>query len=156
MKRFDFQAKLWLPRPRHEVFQFFSDALNLEKLTPPWLQFRVLTPVPIEMRPGTEIDYRIKIRGFPARWRSRITVWDPPHRFVDEQVRGPYRIWIHEHRFTEDSAGTTCEDHVQYAPPGGAPINYLFVARDIRNIFSYRTDRLRQIFGADPRPSSQL
>jgi ligand-binding SRPBCC domain-containing protein len=152
MKRFDFQAKLWLPRPRDEVFEFFSDALNLEKLTPPWLQFRVLTAVPIEMRPGTEIDYRIKIRGFPARWRSCITVWDPPHRFVDEQVRGPYRIWIHEHRFAEDSAGTTCEDHVQYAPPGGALTNYLFVARDIRNIFSYRTDRLRQIFGAGARP----
>ena len=148
MRRFQFQSTLWVPRPREEVFAFFSDALNLERITPPWLQFHVITPTPIRMEVGTQIDYRIKIRGIPARWRSRITVWEPPGRFVDEQVRGPYRLWVHEHRFTEDSTGTVCEDHVQYAPPGGALINRLFVERDIRNIFSYRTERLRQIFGS--------
>jgi ligand-binding SRPBCC domain-containing protein len=137
-----------VPRPREEVFAFFSDALNLERITPPWLQFRVITPAPIQMQVGTEIDYRIRIRVIPARWRSRITVWEPPKRFVDEQVRGPYRIWIHEHRFSDESTGTACEDHVQYAPPGGALINMLFVERDIRNIFSYRTARLREIFGS--------
>jgi ligand-binding SRPBCC domain-containing protein len=148
MKMFHFQAELWLPRPRDEVFAFFSNALNLEKITPPWLQFRVTTPVPIQMQVGTEIDYRIKIRGIPARWRSRITVWDPPNRFIDEQLRGPYRKWIHEHGFTEERGGTTCKDHVQYAPPGGAIINTLFVERDVRNIFAHRTQRLLEIFGA--------
>jgi ligand-binding SRPBCC domain-containing protein len=74
-------------------------------------------------------------------------VWDPPHHFVDEQVRGPYRIWIHEHRFLESSGGTSCEDHVQYAPLGGVLINKLFVERDVRKIFAYRLDRLQEIFG---------
>jgi ligand-binding SRPBCC domain-containing protein len=150
MRSFHFEAKLWLPRPRQDIFEFFADALNLEELTPPWLQFRVITPVPIEMRPGTRIDYRLKIRGIPIRWQSRITVWDPPHRFVDEQVRGPYRMWIHEHRFMEDSGGTSCEDHVRYAPLGGALVNKLFVERDVRNVFAYRSNRLRELFGDGP------
>jgi len=150
MKGFRFQANIWLPRPRQEVFEFFSDASNLEVITPPWLLFRVVTPQPIQMHPGTIIDYRLKIRGIPARWQSRITVWDPPHSFVDEQTRGPYRIWIHEHRFVEDSGGTRCEDDVQYAPLGGALINKLFVERDIRNIFAYRSQRLLEIFGEAP------
>jgi ligand-binding SRPBCC domain-containing protein len=145
---FQFQAQLWLPRPRDEVFAFFSNALNLEKITPPWLQFHVTTPAPIQMQAGTEIGYRIKIRGIPARWRSRITVWEPPNRFVDEQLRGPYRKWIHEHSFTDERGGTTCEDKVQYAPPGGTITNKLFVERDVRNIFAYRTQRLLEIFGS--------
>jgi ligand-binding SRPBCC domain-containing protein len=149
MRRFCFQAKLWLPRPKEHIFEFFSDARNLEQLTPPWLQFRIVTPGPIQMQPGTEIDYRIKIRGIPSSWRSRITIWDPPHRFVDEQVRGPYRMWVHEHRFAEDSGGTACEDRVEYAPPGGTLIDKLFVRRDIRKIFEYRSQRLHQLFGED-------
>ena len=99
------------------------------------------------MHPGAEIEYRLKVRGFPLRWKSKITVWEPPHRFVDEQLRGPYRIWIHEHRFTDEAGGTLCEDHVQYAPLGGALINKLFVARDVQKIFAYRSERLQQIFG---------
>jgi len=101
------------------------------------------------MQAGTLIDYRLKIRGIPARWQSRITAWEPPHRFVDEQTRGPYRIWIHEHRFTEERSGTRCEDSVQYAPPGGSLINKLFVERDIAGIFAYRLERLREIFSED-------
>ena len=146
MKIFHFRSQLWLPRPRIEVFDFFSNALNLEELTPPWLQFHVLTPQPIQMHAGTEIDYRLKIRGIPVRWRSRITAWDPPHRFIDEQLRGPYRLWIHEHRFRDDSAGTICEDHVQYATWGGALIKRLFVEPDVRKIFAYRSARLQKIF----------
>lgn len=147
MRLFRFESRLWLPRPKQEIFEFFSNASNLERITPPWLRFRIITPMPIEMREGTLIDYRLKIRGFPARWQSRISVWNPPSHFVDEQVHGPYRIWIHEHRFLEESGGASCEDNVQYAPLGGALINRLFVERDIHNIFAYRSDCLREIYG---------
>jgi ligand-binding SRPBCC domain-containing protein len=146
MKIFNFEARLWLPRAKNEVFEFFSNASNLEEITPPWLQFQVTTPTPIQIHPGTEIDYRLKIRGLPVRWRSRITAWDPPHRFVDEQLRGPYRIWIHEHRFSDESGGTLCEDSVNYAPLGGALINKLFVEREVRAIFAYRSKRLQLLF----------
>jgi ligand-binding SRPBCC domain-containing protein len=150
VKVFTFESRLWLPRPIREVFAFFSDALNLEELTPTSLQFHILTPAPIRIQQGTEIDYRLKIHGIPIRWRSRISVWDPPHRFVDEQLRGPYRQWIHEHRFTEHLAGTTCEDAVSYSPIGGALINKLFVANEVRQIFAYRTQRLQTLFPNPP------
>ena len=146
MKSFRFESRLWLPRPRKEVFDFFSNASNLEKLTPPWLQFQVVTPTPIQIHEGTEIDYRLRIRGISVRWQSRITAWDPPQRFVDEQVRGPYREWIHEHRFSEKESGTLCEDSVRYSPLGGALINKLFVERDVRQIFAYRSERLKELF----------
>jgi ligand-binding SRPBCC domain-containing protein len=145
MRLFEFRCRLWLPRPLNQVFQFFSNALNLEAITPPWLQFRVTTPQPIDMREGIEIAYRLNIRGIPIRWRSRITVWDPPHRFVDEQLSGPYRAWIHEHTFREESGGTACEDYVKYAPIGGAVINKLLVERDVKKIFAYRSARLVEI-----------
>jgi ligand-binding SRPBCC domain-containing protein len=146
MKIFHFECGLWLPRPRKEVFEFFANALNLEEITPSWLKFRVVTPNPIHMQLGTEIEYRLRIRDIPVRWQSRITVWDPPHRFVDEQIRGPYRAWIHEHRFTEQSRGTLCEDSVQYTPFGGTLINKLLVEGDIRKIFAYRSERLQEFF----------
>ncbi len=146
MKIFHFECSLWLPRPRKEVFEFFASALNLEEITPSWLKFRVVTPNPVYMQWGTEIEYRLRIRGIPVRWQSRITVWDPPHRFVDEQIRGPYRVWIHEHRFTEKLRGTLCEDSVQYAPLGCALVNKLLVERDIRKIFAYRSERLQIFF----------
>jgi ligand-binding SRPBCC domain-containing protein len=145
MKLFEFRSHLWLPRPMNEVFEFFSNALNLEQITPPWLQFHVTTPQPIDMREGTEIAYRLKLRGIPVRWRSRIAVWEPPLRFVDEQLSGPYRAWIHEHTFREEFGGTTCEDHVKYAPIGGAIINKLVVEHDVKEIFAYRSDRLCEI-----------
>jgi ligand-binding SRPBCC domain-containing protein len=146
VKVFQFEARLWLPRPIKEVFAFFSDATNLEELTPSSLQFHILTPKPILIRQGTEIDYRLKIHGIPIRWRSKISAWDPPHRFVDEQLRGPYRQWIHEHRFTEHAGGTNCADTVKYAPIGGALINRLFVENEVRQIFAYRTLRLQALF----------
>jgi ligand-binding SRPBCC domain-containing protein len=147
LRTFHFHARLWVPGSRNDVFVFFSDALNLQEITPPWLQFRVTTPSPIAMRQGTEIDYRLKLRGVPMSWRSRISAWEPPERFVDEQDRGPYRMWVHEHRFLEDSGGTWCEDHVQYAVLGGLLTKTLFVESDIRKIFAYRSARLRAIFG---------
>jgi ligand-binding SRPBCC domain-containing protein len=151
VKTFQLQSQLWVPRPRVEVFDFFSSAFNLERITPSWLSFHVITPAPIEMRVGTLIDYKLLIHGVPARWQSRITKWDPPNGFADEQVRGPYRRWFHEHRFTDSSGKTLCEDSVEYAPPGGpllgTLLNKLVVASDVRQIFEYRTARLREIFG---------
>lgn len=146
MRGLEFKSQLWLPQKRERAFPFFADAFNLEEITPPWLQFRVISPRPIRVQEGTEIDYRLKIHGIPIRWRSRITAWDPPHRFVDEQVIGPYRQWVHEHRFSKSAGGTQCTDHVQYAVFGGALVNKLFVVRDIKRIFAYRSIRLQEIF----------
>jgi ligand-binding SRPBCC domain-containing protein len=106
MRVAEFTSEIWLPRARDEVFAFFADAGNLERLTPPLLSFSILTPRPIAMRPGTLIDYRLKVRGIPIRWRSEITVWEPPVRFVDEQRKGPYRLWHHTHEFAEQDGGT--------------------------------------------------
>ena len=148
MRIFEFRARTRVPRPRAEVFAFFANAANLEKLTPPWLRFEILTPPPIEMRPGTLIDYRIHLRVIPLRWRTEITAWEPPHRFADQQLKGPYRLWLHEHTFEEEGDNATiCGDYVRYAVPFGALANWLLVARDVRQIFAYREKRLGEIFG---------
>lgn len=148
MKEFIFEADLWLPSPLAEVFAFFSEARNLETLTPPWVHFEVLTPAPIVMVPGTLIDYQIRIRGFPVRWCTEIVEWNPPTSFVDVQLRGPYTLWHHTHSFAERDGGTLCSDKVRYRPRGGAIINWLFVRRDVEKIFKYRCDRLKEIFKA--------
>ena len=148
MRIFEFETSLWLPQPLIEVFPFFCDARNLEVLTPPWLRFEVLTPAPISLALDTTIDYRLRLRGLPIRWQSEITAWEPPHRFVDEQRRGPYRLWVHEHRFREQDGQTLAEDHIRYAPPGGALVNRLLVARDVAKIFKYRHRQMELIFGA--------
>ena len=146
MKVFTLDSQILLPKPIGEVFDFFSDARNLERLTPPWLRFEVLTPPPIEMRPGTRIDYRLRLRGIPIRWQSEITVWEPPVRFVDEQRRGPYRQWIHEHRFAESGSGCLATDHVRYAVLGGSLVNKLLVGPDLRRVFAYRVEQMNRIF----------
>lgn len=143
---FKLETELWLPHRRDEVFHFFADAFNLETLTPPWLKFEVLTPRPIEMRVGLQIDYRLRLRGLPMRWRSEITAWEPPGRFVDEQRRGPYRAWIHEHTFEERDGGTLARDRVQYAVIGGQLVNRLFVRRDVEKIFHFRQEKLQGLF----------
>ncbi len=148
MREFSFRCELLLPRKREEVFRFFADAGNLETLTPPGLNFHVLTPSPIAMHAGTLIDYKLRVRGLPLKWRSEITVWEPPVRFVDEQRRGPYRKWIHEHRFEEGSRGTLCTDLVRYCVLVGAIVNRLLVRRDIETIFAFRTAQLRKLFDA--------
>jgi ligand-binding SRPBCC domain-containing protein len=146
----ELHSELWLPRPRAEVFPFFADARNLEAITPGWLRFQVLTPGPLEMRTGLRIDYRLRVHGLPLRWQSEITVWEPPQRFVDEQRRGPYRLWRHEHRFAERDGGTLCADHVRYAVPGGELVYRLFVRRDVERIFEFRRRRLTERFGSVP------
>jgi hypothetical protein len=95
---------------------------------------------------GTRIDYRLRLHGFSFSWRSEITVWDPPHRFVDEQVRGPYRLWRHEHTFEEKGGGTSVRDHVDYAVPGGLLVQKFVVGRDVMQIFDFRRRKLQEIF----------
>ncbi len=146
MKECTLHTELWLPRPRDEVFPFFAEARNLETITPPWLRFEVLTPAPIVMRPGTIIDYRIRVHGVPIRWRTEIAEWQPPHRFVDVQLRGPYILWHHTHTFEERDGGTLCGDQVRYWPRGGALMNWLFVRRDVERIFRYRQQRMKEMF----------
>jgi ligand-binding SRPBCC domain-containing protein len=138
-----------LAAPLEEVFEFFADARNLERITPPWLSFRITTPGSIEMAPGALIDYRLRVRGVPLRWQSEITAWEPPHRFVDVQRRGPYRHWWHEHRFERVEGGTRASDRVVYAPPGGplaGLVHALVVGRDVRSIFRYRAQQLDELF----------
>ncbi len=149
------ERETFLARPRPEVFEFFSDAGNLEELTPDFLRFEIVTPSPskgpIEMAAGRLIDYRLRVRGVPIRWRSVIRVWEPPVRFVDEQVRGPYRRWHHEHLFEERDGGTAVIDRVDYAVPGGPGlerlVHRLLVGPDVRKIFDHRQQRLEEIFG---------
>ena len=147
-----FRCSVALAAPLDAVFGFFSNARNLEVLTSPWLRFRVLTEGEIPMSPGTETDYRLRLRGVPLRWRSEITAWEPPHRFVDEQVIGPHRSWIHEHRFEiEERPGrdpvVIASDEVRYHAPGGALINRLLIASAVRRIFRCCSARLRERFG---------
>ncbi len=146
-----FRDELLLPRPRAEIFPFFAEARNLEKLTPPWLKFEVLTPDPIAMRAGALIDYRIHVRGVPIRWRTEIVAWEPPHRFIDTQLNGPYRLWHHTHTFEDRGDSTLCRDEVRYWPRGGALIDWLFVRRDVTQIFKYRRKTLLELF---PPPGS--
>src|SRR5229473_256824 len=101
-----FQTEQWLPKPLDEVFAFFASAANLQILTPDWVGCSILTPEPIELRRGARIDYRLRLHGVPVRWQTEITAWEPPHRFVDEQRRGPYRVWVHEHLFDARADGT--------------------------------------------------
>jgi ligand-binding SRPBCC domain-containing protein len=139
-----FTSELWLPRPRDEVFQFFSDAANLEAVTPPWLNFEILTPA-IVVRPGARIDYRLRLYGFPLKWQSEITRWQPPQLFVDEQRRGPYRRWVHTHSFVEERGGTRVLDRVEFE----VPFRWLtgrLVMRDVRRIFAFRTQALARRF----------
>lgn len=143
---FTLACEIWLPRSIDDVFRFFADARNLQRITPPWLNFRVLTPDPIRMQVGTLIDYRLRIHGLPIRWQSEITAWDPPHRFVDEQRRGPYRRWLHEHTFLLSGGGTLVQDRICYDVPGGRLIQRLFVRRDLERIFAHRRAALTAIF----------
>ena len=143
---FTLEAELWLQRRREDVFPFFADASNLETITPPWLKFEVLPPRPIDMRVGVRIDYRLRLRGLPLRWQSEITAWEPPCRFVDEQRRGPYRAWIHEHTFEERDGGTLARDVVRYDVIGGWLLHQLFVRREVESIFHYRQEKLREVF----------
>ncbi|MCA9122943.1 MAG: SRPBCC family protein [Planctomycetaceae bacterium] len=139
-------TELRVPEARDRVFEFFADAYQLEAITPPWLHFSVLTPRPIEMCPGRLIDYRLRLHGVPIRWRSKISDWQPPFQFVDEQLKGPYHYWHHQHTFEEVSDGTLVRDVVNYAVPLGFILHPLLVRRDLTRIFEFRRDALGSVF----------
>lgn len=132
-------------RPLHDTFAFFADATNLERLTPPWLNFRIVTPRPIAMQPGTEIEYRIVLYGLPIPWLTQIDAWEPGVRFIDRQVYGPYRWWHHEHQFVATPEGTRVIDHVEYIPRLRSLTAWI-VRRDVERIFTYRQQALQTIF----------
>lgn len=131
--------------PLEEVFSFFADAENLETISPPWLRFRITTPGPIIMKEGALIRYRLRLRMVPISWTTRITAWQPPYRFVDEQLSGPFRMWVHEHTFEERNGRTLARDRVDYIVPGGAIVHRLFVRPDLEKIFAFRENILRQL-----------
>jgi ligand-binding SRPBCC domain-containing protein len=149
-KGFVLTSEVCLPRPGDEIFALFSDAFRLEELTPPWMAFHVVTKAPIAIQAGTRIDYRLRVHGIPMRWRSHISVWEPPLRFVDEQELGPYRYWRHEHSFEEEGEQTRVRDVVHYDVPLRALVHPLCVRRDLRRIFRYRQQKLSTLFGDRP------
>lgn len=154
MRIFTLEVELELPLPREGVFPFFADAGNLEAITPPWLHFHILTPRPIPMHEGALIDYRLRLHGVPIRWRTRIDAWEPPARFVDRQLRGPYRLWHHTHTFEERSTpagvSTLVRDRVRYAVPGGRVVQRLFVGPQVDAIFRFRQRAIsRMLLGRD-------
>lgn len=130
-----------VPATLQDTFGFFSDAANLQRLTPAWVNFRIRTPLPIAMRAGVEIDYRIVVRGLPIPWRTRIEVWEPGVRFIDRQVIGPYRWWWHTHEFEALPGGTRVIDTVEFAPRMAWATGAL-VRSDVERIFAYRTEAL--------------
>lgn len=149
MRIFGVHRSAWIAGDVDRVFRFFSQAGNLERLTPPFLNFRILTPMPVTLGVGTRIDYRLSLRGVPITWRSEITRWDPPHCFIDEQRSGPYRLWKHMHLFEARDGGTLVTDRVEYATWGGALVNAWIVAPELRRIFDYRQAALSEYFRSD-------
>jgi ligand-binding SRPBCC domain-containing protein len=153
MAIYTLQREQLVPRPLEEVFGFFSDARNLQKITPPWLNFQILTAEPIDIQPGTLLDYRLKWHGLGIRWRTRIVTWNPPHAFTDEQIRGPYRLWHHTHTFTAEAGGTRMVDAVNYQLPLGmlgAIAHGIAVRRDLERVFDYRRQAIASLFPPPP------
>jgi ligand-binding SRPBCC domain-containing protein len=148
-----------IARPLPEVFEFFSDAANLEAITPPFLRFKIVTPRPIEMREGARIDYRLSLWGVPLRWRTAITCFEPNARFIDEQEAGPYAYWHHLHEFEADGGGTRMRDEVTYRLPFGwlgSAVHEVWVERQLRTIFDYRAQVIDRLLGSGPGAAPQL
>ena len=140
-----------LPRAIDEAFAFFANAENLERITPPELAFRILTPTPVIIREGTIIDYRLRLFGVPFHWRTRIVEWQPQQHFIDEQILGPYTSWRHRHTFAECETGTEMTDRVEYCLPL-RPLGFValpLVRRQLDRIFRYRADAIRRLLGGD-------
>lgn len=155
MRTYHLQREQRLEAPLERVFAFFAEARNLETITPSWLHFRVLNPGRIEMRPGTRINYRLRLYGIGFAWQSEIAVWDPPRRFVDVQTKGPYRLWRHEHRFEAIGFGTLVTDEVVYGLWGPALVQRHFVAPSLERIFDWRAERIAALFPPMNPPSAE-
>lgn len=143
------EFRMWLPRSREEVFAFFADPRNVAKVTPPWVGFRARSVPPTPLEAGAVFDYRIRWLGLPLRWRAMIREYDPPYRFVDVQVRGPYARWEHRHLFRAGDGGTWMEDRITYRLPLGALgrlFHALWVRRQLAAIFAHRRARLEELF----------
>ena len=138
-----------LPLQIESVFEFFSDAANLQRITPPELHFQILTPQPIALGPGTLIEYKLPLGGIPFRWTTRIVTWDPPVAFSDEQLRGPYASWVHTHQFEVTDSGTRMRDRVRYRLPLWplGELGHPVVRRQLERIFRYRSDSVREALG---------
>ena len=149
MKYYKLLKSQFIDKPINEVFSFFEKPENLQEITPLYLNFKIITPSPIKMEVGQIISYNIKLRGIPIKWNSLISSYDPPNSFIDQQIKGPYAIWHHTHRFKEQDGGTLIEDEVKYAIPFGIVgriLNYLFIKNDLKKIFQYREERIALIF----------
>ncbi|HVE58025.1 MAG TPA: SRPBCC family protein [Pyrinomonadaceae bacterium] len=143
------ERKQIIERPRREVFDFFADAGNLERITPPELNFHITTPQPIDIKKGALIDYELKLRGIPIRWRTEITQWNPPFDFVDTALKSPYKQWIHLHTFEEGAQGETImKDIVRYRLPLEplGDIAHFYVKKELKYIFDYRYKVIEEIF----------
>ena len=140
-----------LPLTVDEVFTFFSNAENLERLTPPELAFQILTPAPVAIREGTIIDYRLRLFGVPFHWRTRIVHWQPNDQFTDMQIRGPYSSWRHLHTFAACENGTRMTDRVEYRLPfqAAGSLALPLVRRQLDRIFRYRASAMRQLLGGE-------
>ncbi len=143
--------RLTIPLPLSDVFAFFADASNLERITPPQLKFHIISPEPIVLRQGALIDYELRLMGFRFQWQTRIAVWNPPHEFVDEQLRGPYKQWTHRHRFSFADGVTTIEDDVHwrlvFSPLG--ELAYPWVRWQLSRIFAYRRQAVASLLLAE-------
>jgi ligand-binding SRPBCC domain-containing protein len=142
----EYRAECRVPRPRAEVFAFFANPSNLAVLTPPWVRVDIPQGGPASGHAGMEFGYRVWLHGLPMPWRGRFEIWEAPHRFVDIQLRGPYRRWRHEHAFEETDGGTRVLDHVQYAVWGGGLIDRWIVRPELVRMFEYRSRRLAELF----------
>jgi len=145
-----FKSEQLMPRPVEQVFDFFKRPENLDAVTPKNLGFKILTPSPIIMQKGAVIDYTIQIYGIPMQWQTLITDYNPPCSFTDTQVKGPYKTWIHTHRFSAQGDGTLMVDEVEYSIAYGLigeMARILFVKREIEKIFNHRRKIMNQVFG---------
>ena len=146
---YKFESKTILNSTIENVFDFFCKAENLQKLTPPSLDFKILSDIPIEMKKGALIDYRIKLYGIPVTWKTEITEWNPPFSFEDSQLNGPYKLWKHQHIFKSLGEKTEMTDIVNYNPKGwpfNSILNTIFVRKEVEKIFSYREENISSIF----------
>ena len=150
MKVHVFERVQHVPLPPEETFRFYGEIGNLERITPPWLHFRILDPRPDRLAAGARIQYSLVLHRFTVRWVTQIDAWEPPHRFTDFQERGPYKLWEHTHTFEPAEGGTLMTDTIRYAIPYGplgALAHVAFVRRDLRRIFDYRRDTVTALLG---------